>query len=352
MKGILVNKFIAFCIAFSSSIAISSGQVERVLTNSGVHYTGYLGPNKTEGVVYFQPNLRTFSAPAEYDARKDGCVAPTVNQGSCGSCWSFAMTKAHEAAQCVAGKGLLDLSEQDWLVNDRNSYGCRGGYMNASFAVNYGQTSEAECPYRTSDRYACNKPKVAKAVQWGFIGARNRSPTVEELKAAIYQYKVLAVTVAASGGFGSPDAQGNVTRCNSSSVNHMVTLHSYWSDNKLGGRNSWGAGYGDGGDFYSKQGCNKLASGSESALYIVAEEGPAPTPPKIQLPIEMQIYLGTNVALGVPQEANTTYEWSTGETSSVIFAHPTRDTIYTLTAKNSAGIANSSVLVKVVAPNL
>lgn len=234
---------------------------------------GYLGPLPHIGVPYLSPVGD--SVPDAYDSREDGFVTPIKNQGNCGSCWAFARTKAFEAALLVAGYAPpLDLSEQDTLVNDKTAYGCGGGFMDGRFEVNQGQTVEAACPYRASTRYRCNGEKLAKATKWAMLGQRGRAPTDDELKAAIYRYKVLAVTVAAGSGF-SPRG-GRITTCSSRSVNHMVTLVGYRPAPGGGVEyliaNSWGTGWGDKGFAWSKKGCNKLASTpGDAALFFYVE---------------------------------------------------------------------------------
>jgi C1A family cysteine protease len=141
------------------------------------------------------------------------------------------------------------MAEQDALVNDRNSYGCRGGFMDGRFEVTKGVTTEELCPYRTSDRYSCKGEKYAKATRWAMVGAANRAPTVDELRQAIIDYGVLAVTVAAGGSF-SPNSSGRITTCGSRGINHMVTLAGYRPAPSGGYEfliaNSWGTNWGDG----------------------------------------------------------------------------------------------------------
>lgn len=51
------------------------------------------------------------------------------NQGSCGSCWSFASTAQYESLIAIATNGTkYNLAEQYGLECDKNSSGCNGGY--------------------------------------------------------------------------------------------------------------------------------------------------------------------------------------------------------------------------------
>jgi C1A family cysteine protease len=249
--------------------------------------TGYLGQRDGGplGASFWKPTAAEIaSLPAAYDLRDHGLTTPIVNQGSCGSCWAFARTKAHESAWLKAGNSLaLDLAEQDTLVNDRTAYGCNGGFMDGRYEVDNGQSLEADCPYRTSSRYACDKPKASQPVSWSMVGANSStSPTPDDLRAAIYLKGALAVTVAAGGSF-SPNSDGVITGCGSRSINHMVTLVGYRPASGGGYEfliaNSWGTGWGLGGFAWSKQGCNRLASSAgDAALFFEVQPLNPPDP--------------------------------------------------------------------------
>lgn len=256
----------------------TAASAQQTVEIGGVEYaTGLI--RKPTAPRDFAPALQTPSdLPESYDAVEDGFVTEVKSQGSCGSCWAFARTVALEAAAIIAGEGTaetLDLAEQDTLVNDRNSYGCNGGFMDGRFEVEKGVSSEALCPYRASGRYPCRGAKAAKATLWKMLGTSRRAPTVDELRTAIYRYGALAVTVAAGSGF-SPGRDGRITSCGSRSINHMVALVGYRPASGGGYefkiKNSWGKSWGVGGYAYSKQGCNKLASSAgDAALYITME---------------------------------------------------------------------------------
>jgi C1A family cysteine protease len=256
-------------------------------TKGVVHGTGYLGPQQPTSLdeerVYWAPEEdEVAAAPLKYDARSDNgknYVAPIKDQGSCGSCWSFSITKTLESARLAVGGTYLNLAEQDALVNAPGMYGCRGGFMDASYWVNHGLTDEVSCPYRGSDRYRCRAAVKDKGIVWGFVGAKGRVPTESELVAAIYKYKVISITVAAGGADWSNPRGGKMTACRYRGVNHMVNLVGY--DCTVGARctfigaNSWGTGFGDKGFFYAEQGCNQMASTTDSALYVVHDSVPA-----------------------------------------------------------------------------
>jgi C1A family cysteine protease len=273
--------------AASESYAAAPDSLSTVIR--GHRYsTGYLGKRDGGplGASFWKPTPdQIASLPDSYDLRDHGLTTPIVNQGSCGSCWSFARTKAHESAWLKAGNSLvLDLAEQDTLVNDSSAYGCNGGFMDGRYEVENGQSLEADCPYRASTRYSCQKPKASQPVSWSMVGANSStSPTADDLRAAIYLKGALAVTVAAGGSF-APNSAGVITGCGSRSINHMVTLVGYRPATSGGGyefliANSWGTSWGLGGFAWSKQGCNRLASSAgDAALFFEVQPTNPPDP--------------------------------------------------------------------------
>jgi C1A family cysteine protease len=104
------------------------------------------------------------------------------------------------------------------------------------------------------------------------VGSYSQAPSVDELRQAIVNYGVIAVTVAAGSSF-SPDTNGRIKKCGNGSINHMVNLVGYRPAPSGGYEfliaNSWGTGWGDGGFAWSKQGCNRLASTpGDAALFF------------------------------------------------------------------------------------
>jgi hypothetical protein len=288
------------------------------------HYgRGLLPRPKDAARTFYQPAKMALEAlPDAYDSRSEtDCIPAVRNQGSCGSCWSFATLGAFETALCMAGKPPTDLAEQDALVNDSSAYGCDGGFMDGTFLTREGSTTEPLCPYRGNDNVACRGAKHAKATRWALIGGSSRAPTVDELKAGIIQYGSLFVTVAAGGGF-SPRGE-RITTCSSTAVNHMVQLVGYRPAAEGGVefliKNSWGTNWGNGGYAWSKQGCNKLAStrGDAAGFFYVEPEDdpeePEPTPAKIEgLAEEYVAAKGNPVMVQAKPQAGHKYRWSVG----------------------------------------
>lgn len=275
-------------------------------SHGGQHFTGLIARKvPLVGAKYFTPGKDLVDAlPDKYDSRTENFVAPIKDQGQCGSCWDFSMTKSLESARLANANSYLDLAEQDGLVN-AGMEGCNGGWMDATYWVQHGLTTEGSCPYKADDGVKCKVLPVDHGLAWGFVGAEGRAPTEDELKAAIYKYKVISITVAAGGRDWEGGNSGHMTACNNRGTNHMVNLVGYDCttpksgivfeqaprNNMFGGwwpwprprprppqpkpakcsfigANSWGTDWGDHGFFYAAQGCNEMASDSDSALWI------------------------------------------------------------------------------------
>lgn len=88
--------------------------------------------------------------PKSFDWRNEGAVTPAKNQGSCGSCWAFAMTGAFESKILIREGIQYDLSEQQ-LVSC-SDFDCNGGTSNAiRFWFNEGPMEESCTGYGDID---------------------------------------------------------------------------------------------------------------------------------------------------------------------------------------------------------
>ncbi len=341
-----VYLFAALWMALISNFCFADEIVQGL--NGRQYHTGLMGPASPFGQLHFSPKL--INLPASLDLRTQGFMPGVRNQGSCGSCWSFAITRALESARIKAGLSELNLSEQQVVSCDQHAYGCNGGNMDdADYAVNPGLSLESDYPYSASDSRCKNPlPPIAdKIASWAFVGRPGHSATKDELKAALATYGALFVTVAA-GGNDWNGSRVHMTGCRNRGTNHMVVLAGYNEQDEFLISNSWGSDWGDGGYAWAKLGCNELGSESEGAAFVVYDGGPAPLPPKVRLPAEIDIMPGSEILIGVRPETGVTYLWSTGETTSTIYVSPTTDTVYSLKGTNRAGFATSQVNVKML----
>jgi C1A family cysteine protease len=72
------------------------------------------------------------------------------SQGQCGSCWAFGAVGIIESYLIIQGKGITDLSEQQLVDCETNSFGCNGGYHHTAFeyANKFGIVAESKYPYK------------------------------------------------------------------------------------------------------------------------------------------------------------------------------------------------------------
>ena len=259
----LVSVFMFLSIA---NTVFANGGVS-IETKAGNKSTGYLGLGEA---TYAEERLNAIPLPDSFDWNEKGMVSPIRDQGQCGSCWAFAITKSLESALLIQGKPLMNLSEQHMVSCARDAYGCGGGFMSsAKFVVNPGLTDEASFPYAARNLRCKSGLKIKeKAIKYELLGTATRSPTVEEIKIALLTYGPLYVTVAA-GGSGWSGRTGEVTGCRNRGTNHMVVITGYTEDNKWIVANSWGSNWGNKGYTLMKFGCDKIA---EDAGYVILDQ--------------------------------------------------------------------------------
>jgi C1A family cysteine protease len=82
-------------------------------------HTPYLGSHVSSGK----------QLPASVDWTTKGAVTPVMNQGKCGSCWTFSTTGALEGAWKIATGSLVAFSKQQFLDCDKDDNACKGGNL-------------------------------------------------------------------------------------------------------------------------------------------------------------------------------------------------------------------------------
>lgn len=237
--------------------------------------TGYKPPLGWAPPAGPKMGAMSMELPSHFDWRDQvpGAFEPARNQGSCGSCWAFATTGTVETAYAIFYPGKkIDLAEQQ-ILDCSGAGSCGGGYYDAlDYARSTGVPDEAQNPYTARDtRCKSSAQPVAKIASWQYVG--DGEPTTEEIKAAIYQYGPVSVTV--NGSFSSYSG-GVYNRCNYSGTNHMVMLVG-WDDKEQYWimRNSWGTSWGEAGYMRIKwegspgRKCNRVG---ETAAYVVFEK--------------------------------------------------------------------------------
>ena len=220
------------------------------------------------------------ASPASYDWRNvsgKNYVTPVRNQGSCGSCWAFAVTAALESKALITfdwpGTNL-NLSEQI-VVSCSGAGGCNGGSTTTSsnFLKNTGINLETCYPY-TATNGNCNNAcqnwgnSTYKIGSWSYVSSGS-SPSASTLKDAIYNNGPVVVVFDVFSDFYSYRSGVYSYTSGSYEGGHAV-LAVGWNDveNAFIVKNSWGTGWGESG--YFKIAYSELTGTTRFARYSYA----------------------------------------------------------------------------------
>ncbi|XP_004927340.1 uncharacterized protein LOC101739363 [Bombyx mori] len=95
------------------------------------------GPSSAEAAPTSQRRARRDAErlPRNFDWRRHGAVTPVRFQGSCSSCWAFAVVGAVEGALFLRTSRLVPLSEQDLIdcAHPYGGHGCSGTWPRAAY---------------------------------------------------------------------------------------------------------------------------------------------------------------------------------------------------------------------------
>ena len=166
---------------------------------------------------------------------------PVKNQGSCGSCWAFAVTSTLEGTLAIKTESApIRLSEQQGVdctltkeygkggdYNDRDwgCWGCEGCWMENfyEYLKVYGAMKEEDYPYVAYEKKNCNMYNESKTV--GKVGMWKAMSSVDEMKERAAQQPLdVAVCASGWGSFGTGVVRKN--EC-CTGLNHAVTVVGY-----------------------------------------------------------------------------------------------------------------------------
>lgn len=228
-------------------------------------------------------------------------VSPPENQGQCGSCWAFGITKALRSAWMLGGKDPGTLAF-NFLVNNcgkqssTHMYGCEGGDFIAgeAFLNGDGPWLESKDPYHETDNGRClGIPPAGTALKYVVVGDGSHAPSFKELATAIASRHMLVIDVAVAGSWGN--YSGGIYNGDGSGINHIINMNGYdcetsvdsagnctfdsngqpsKGDGYLIVMNNWGTTWGEkGGYMRTRWGRNQIA---ETAMFFEVDSGPAP----------------------------------------------------------------------------
>ncbi|TVU16456.1 hypothetical protein EJB05_40022 [Eragrostis curvula] len=188
--------------------------------------------------------------PESWDWRQLGAVTPVKNQGTCGSCYAFAVVAAVESLHQINTGELVSLSEQQLV--DCTGYGCTIGRSDGSYkwiGKNGGITTGADYPY-TGQQGACDATKLthhaATIRNWRPIVRKDEVKLMEAVKR-----QPVTVNIEASAAFQSYESGVFSGPCGYK-PNHIVAIVGYGTDDATGKKywivkNSYGQSWGMGG---------------------------------------------------------------------------------------------------------
>jgi len=226
------------------------------------------------------PKISADALPAHFDWREKGVVPSVRDQGNCGGCWAFGTVGIMESSLMLNGAASQDFSEQFLISCNISDWNCGGGWTAHAYHYNtlgksqntIGAVDESAKPYTaTNGTCRTNYVKPYALTGWQFVtGSEYTMPTVDQLKSAIYTYGPITAGVCAGGGWdwysGGVFTTDETSACcdplTDPCTNHQIILvgwddaDQYWIL-----RNSWGAGWGDGGYMYIRYGISRVGEG-------------------------------------------------------------------------------------------
>ncbi len=253
----------------------------------------YLGLKRTAKSRAFlktapRAHVAVSTIPSSFDLTPK--VSPPEDQGQCGSCWDFGITKALRSALMLVGKdpGVLAFN---FLLNNcgkgPSQGGCGGGDFDAgqSFLNAGGPWLESQDPYTQQEGRCKSGLSVAgTALTYVAVGSGSGAPSFQDLAAAVSQNHMLVIDVAVAGSWGS--YSGGIYNGNGSGINHIINMVGYDcetskdasgncvfnaqgqpvnGDGFLKVMNNWGSSWGENGYMRTRWGKNQIA---ETAMYF------------------------------------------------------------------------------------
>lgn len=197
--------------------------------------------------------------PASVDWREMGVVTPTKDQGSCGSCWTFAAAETIESHLAISTGTLVELSQQELVSCMPNPKECggTGGCFGATveLAFDYvkekGMPTEWTYPYLSheGDEPKCRNSTTPMASISGYV--RLKENDYDDLMNAIATVGPVAISVDAGEWYLYEEGVFDGCNATDPDINHAVQLVGYGTDIQYGDywvvRNSWTPIWGEGG---------------------------------------------------------------------------------------------------------
>lgn len=204
-----------------------------------------------------------------------------VRRQAWNDCWAQGTTGVLENLVKIANPGVEELLAVQQVISCSSMGSAANG---GNFALNYykkfGGVPEIDFPYQGKD-VRCKsglKPKY-RVKDWGYVGARGRSPKSTEVKQAMMEHGILGITITANSALSRHTGGGLFKGCTNGGTNH-IEVFTGWNDefddngkivsDVFEVRNSWGESHGLKGYAYMKFGCSR--AGTEQVVWADLEE--------------------------------------------------------------------------------
>jgi len=227
------------------------------------------------GRVAFAQNFTSRALPTSVNWVEFGFRNPIINQGTCGSCYTFAAVAALEGQYYIKHKQLIQLSQQELLdcTKPYGNYGCGGGFQRSiyNYILANGIGYAASNPYRGVETQCVkNQPRITISTFYEIPSGNE-----EALKQAVATVGPIPIDMDASldtfrfynGGLYYDQ------RCTTNKLTHAITVvgygtmqdgQDYWLV-----RNSWGAQWGVNGYIYMARNRNNACGVATRSVYPI-----------------------------------------------------------------------------------
>jgi len=215
--------------------------------------------NRPHGEAPSRRRRQAAAAPASYDARTLGLVGPVLNQGNCGSCWTFSATGAIDGAIKKKTGTLPSTSQQNLVdcIKTSSSDGCNGGWMTDAYdydRTNGGIDNSTVYKYVAAKQTSCKYTTTGNVLPKTTSFAYTKQGDETDLKTQLFNQGVIAVAMQA-GTTAFQNYVGGIYSCsNFTGVDHGVLLVGYGTNATTAQdfwivKNSWGPTWGEQGFF-------------------------------------------------------------------------------------------------------
>lgn len=226
LKAVSYLVFLGFCL-LSIGEELPIHAVKDSATGR-IFYTGRVSPSKD--ILRQAPSVEFLIGDVSYPKtlnRDFSKLSPIIDQGACGSCVYFAVTRSWLDTMILRGmpkiqtapKYLMDCAARDW--------GCSGSFFTkvaAGLVAKGGSALEVDYPY-SPRQAAC---KGSPTLHGKALAMRIIDNSAKSIIGALNDKRAVAVTIGAGGSFMNGGKNGTIfSGCSNVGTNHQVSVYDY-----------------------------------------------------------------------------------------------------------------------------